>query len=228
MKNQKFIITTDAYQNIIKKIGSQQPEKGGILIGKNGIITDFVFDEFAETTGSTYALNVTYLNPIIQEFKKQGKELMGIIHSHPNGCSKLSKPDQDYFAGIFKNATDLDFLFTPIVFSAKENEFHVFPYVFHKDGKIEEVELEIVPNDYDQYIKKDHEPESAIVEERKQLLVIIHQNSENKESQKKDLPISELTLVGVLLSNIYFFVLGAMITVLPIAFMVIIKNLLKS
>lgn len=228
MKNQKFIITTDAYQNIIKKIGSQQPEKGGVLIGKNGIITDFIFDEFAETTGSTYAVNTTYLNPIIKEFKEQGKELLGIIHSHPNGCSKLSKPDQDYFAGIFKNASDLDFLFTPIVFSAKENEFHIFPYVFHKDGKIEEVELEIVPNDYENYIKQDQKPDTATIEERKQLLIIIHQNSENASDKNQDVSLPKLTLVGVLLSNVYFFVLGAMITVIPIAFIVIIKNLLKS
>ncbi len=130
MKKLKFTITTDAYQNIIKKIGSKIPEQGGILLGKDGVITDFVHDEFAETSGVTYSLNVAYLNPIIKKFKEEEKELLGIIHSHPYGASKLSKPDREYFAEALSNASDMEYLYTPIVFSAKQEEFHIFPYVF--------------------------------------------------------------------------------------------------
>ena len=98
MKKPKFRITTIAYHHIVQKLGSSVPEQGGILMGRNGIVTDFIHDEFAETTGSTYSLNVAYLNPIIKELKLQGKQLLGIIHSHPNGYSKLSDPDREYFS----------------------------------------------------------------------------------------------------------------------------------
>jgi len=67
----KLQITTDAYQSIVTKIGSGIPEKGGILMGKDGIITNFIYDENAHTTGSTYSLNVGFLNPIIKEVKKK-------------------------------------------------------------------------------------------------------------------------------------------------------------
>lgn len=152
MKPQKFKITTNAYQDIVKKIGSNAPEKGGILMGSSdGIVTDFIFDKDAETSGSTYSLNVAYLNPFIKQMKEQGKELLGIVHSHPHGYSKLSGPDREYFSGIFKSTPELEFLYTPIVFSAKQQEFHLFPYIFYRDGSIEEAELEILPNDYQKY-----------------------------------------------------------------------------
>ena len=168
----KFKIITSAYQEIVKKIGSQEPEKGGILMGKNGVVTDFIFDKAAATTRSTYTLNVAYLNPMIKELKQQGKELLGIIHSHPNGYSKLSDPDREYFSSQFKNFPNLEFMLTPIVFSAKIDEFEIFPYVFHKNGNIEKAELEIVPNDYNQYVleekqKKSKKPDAKTVKERK-------------------------------------------------------------
>lgn len=237
----KFRITTDAHLNIIKKIGSKAPEQGGILVGKNGIITDFVHDEFAKTSGSTYSLNVEFLNPIIKKFKNEGKELLGIIHSHPFGASKLSNPDKEYFLGIFKNAKDLDFLFTPIVFSGRETEFHMFPYVFYKDGTIEELELEILPNDYEEYIQKpqkttsesvsethfEAKPEPKVIEQRKQLLVMIHRHTTEPSPKEKDLlPIPKIA-VAMAVSGVYFFVLGLCAGTFPIAYFFIIKNLLK-
>ena len=231
MKKLKFTITTDAYQNIIKKIGSKVPEQGGVLLGKNGVITNFIYDEFAETSVSTYALNVTYLNPIITEFKNEGKELLGIIHSHPYGCRKLSRQDQEYFAGVLNKAKDVDYLFTPIVFSAKQEEFHIFPYVFYKDGNVEELELEIVPNDYEDYIQKDEKienPDSNIVEERKQLLVVIHQNIRaNSSAENERLLFSRLVIIGLLLWNFIVFMLGLSAFVLTAIYFIITKNLIS-
>ena len=159
MKKPKFRITTITYHHIVQKLGSSVPEQGGILMGVNGIVTDFIHDEFAETTGSTYSLNVAYLNPIIKELKLKGKQLLGIIHSHPNGYSKLSNPDREYFSSQFKNFPDLEFMFTPIVFSAKQREFEIFPYIFHKNGSVEKAELEVIPNNYDDYTTKEKKSE---------------------------------------------------------------------
>ena len=211
----KFKITTSAYQEIVKKIGSQEPEKGGILMGKNGVVTDFIFDKAAATTRSTYTLNVAYLNPMIKELKQQGKELLGIIHSHPNGYSKLSDPDREYFSSQFKNFPNLEFMLTPIVFSAKIDEFEIFPYVFHKNGNIEKAELEIVPNDYNQYVleekqKKSKKPDAKTVKERKKILVIIHQNKEN-DSEKEQFQISKYTLLFLALSSLYLFIIGLLV-----------------
>ena len=229
MKKLKFIITTSAYQQIVKTLGSKIPEQGGILIGKDGVITNFVHDEFAETSSSTYSLNISYLNPIIKKFKEEEKELLGIIHSHPYGCRKLSRQDQEYFAGVLNKAKDVDYLFTPIVFSAKQEEFHIFPYVFYKDGKIEDLELEIVPNDYDKYIEKDEkveEPDPNVVEERKQMLVIIHQNvTANSPAENERLLISRLVIIVLLFWNFIVF-LGLSAFVLTAIYFIITKNLI--
>ena len=210
----KFKITTSAYQEIVKKIGSQEPEKGGILMGKDGVVTDFIFDKAAATTRSTYTLNVAYLNPIIKELKQQGKELLGVIHSHPNGYSNLSEPDREYFSSQFKNFPNLEYMYTPIVFSAKQDEFEIFPYVFHKNGKIEIAELEIVPNDYGQYVskqpqkpKKTTKPNAKTVKDRKRILVDIRQKIEIP-NQKEQIQSTQLLHLAMAVSGLYILLLG--------------------
>lgn len=221
----KLQITTDAYQSIVTKIGSGIPEKGGILMGKDGIITDFIFDENAHTTGSTYSLNVAYLNPIIKEFKQQGKQLLGIIHSHPYGCFELSNPDKEYFLSQFKNFPDLDFMYTPIVFSAKQDEFEFFPYVFHKDGTVENAELEILPNDYEQYNRKTEEQTPETVTQTQEVFIAIHQQTHiHFPERERQQELEPLQLI-MLLSNLYFFLLGLATAIVPLTFFYIIKNL---
>lgn len=221
----KLQITTDAYQSIVTKIGSGIPEKGGILMGKDGIITNFIYDENARTTGSTYSLNVGFLNPIIKEFKQQGKLLMGIIHSHPYGCFELSNPDKDYFMSQFKSFPDLDYMYTPIVFSAKQEEFAFFPYVFHKDGTVQTAELEILPNDYEQYTRKSEEPNPDAVTQRQEVLIVIKQETQAPAPERERQPELEPLLLVMLFSNLYFFILGLATAIVPLTFFYIIKNL---
>lgn len=221
----KLQITTDAYQSIVTKIGSGIPEKGGILMGQGGIITDFIFDENAHTTGSTYSLNVAYLNPIIKELKQKGKQLLGIIHSHPYGCSELSNPDKEYFLSQFKNFPDLNFMYTPIVFSAKQDEFAFFPYVFYKDGTVETAELEILPNDYEQYTRKVEEPNPDTIHQRQEVLIVIKQETQAPAPERERQPELEPLLLVMLFSNLYFFILGLATAIVPLTFFYIIKNL---
>jgi proteasome lid subunit RPN8/RPN11 len=221
----KLQITTEAYQNILKTIASQEVEKGGVLIGKNGIITDFIFDENAHTTRSTYSLNVGFLNPIIKEFKQQGKLLMGIIHSHPYGCPELSHLDRDYFLKQFKNFPDLDFMYTPIVFSAKQEEFAFFPYVFYKDGTVEIGELEILPNNYEQYTRKVEDPTPDTATQTQEVLVIINNETQvHFHERERQQELEPLQLI-MLFSNLYFFLLGLATAIVPLTFFYIIKNL---
>lgn len=210
----KLKITTEVFQEIVKTIGSGIPEKGGILLGKDGIITDFVFDENAHTSSSTYSLNVEFLNPIIQDKKQEGKQLMGIMHSHPYGCSELSAPDKQYFQSQFKNFPDLEFLYTPIIFSAKQGEFEFFPHVFHKDGTTEIAELEILPNEYDQYMDTvpESNSETATQIQTHEVCVVIHQTITIPSTDKPELHIGELMLFTALLTG--FFTLGTCATLL--------------
>lgn len=223
----KLKITTDAYQNIVKKIGSQEVEKGGVLIGENGIITDFIYDKEANTTGSTYSLNVAYLNPIIKELKKEGKQLMGIIHSHPNGCSELSYPDREYFLSQFKNFPSLDFMYTPIIYSAKQDEFAFFPYVFYKDGTVETAELEILPNNYKEYLDETIKPNNETITHRQELLIVIKHETQASTSvpeKQHQLELEPLSMI-ILFSNLYFFILGLATAIVPFTLFYIIKNL---
>ena len=227
----KFRITTDAYQEIVKKIGSQEPEKGGILMGKDGVVTDFIFDKAAATTRSTYTLNVAYLNPIIKELKQQGKQLLGISHSHPNNYAKLSDPDREYFSSQFKNFPNLEYMYTPIVFSAKQDEFEIFPYVFYKNGNIEIAELEIVPNDYCQYVskqpqnpKKPVKPDAKTVKDRKRILVDIRQKIEIP-NQKEQIQSTHLLHIAMAVSGLYILLLGISIGIFLMVLLYFMNNL---
>ena len=105
--------------------------------------------------------------------------------------------------------------------------------MFYKDGKIEEVELEIVPNNYDEFINKDEKaqktekPDPKVVEERKQLLVAIHQNiSTNSSADNERLLFSRLVIIALLFWNFILFMLGLGAFLLTAIYFIITKNLI--
>jgi proteasome lid subunit RPN8/RPN11 len=178
-------ITTSAFNTIVKTLGSITAEQGGIGVGKDGIVTDFIHDVHARTTGGTYELNTPYLNPKLKEFDKQNKELLAIIHSHPNGYSKLSPQDRKYFKSQFKNFPDLEKLYTSIIFSAKDGEFHFYPYAMYRDGTVKEEKLEIVPDNYMEFLTK-----KTIVEKKEQVEIpakkeTVHTQTEVIKTEKE-------------------------------------------
>ena len=67
---------------ILKKLPCEPPEIGGILGGKNGVVTCHVLD-YGKTGGSpcSYTPNIAYLNRKIEEWFKDGIEFMGIFHT---------------------------------------------------------------------------------------------------------------------------------------------------
>ena len=62
---------------ILKKLPCEPPEIGGILGGKNGVVTCHVLD-YGKTGGSpcSYTPNIAYLNRKIEEWFKDGIEFM--------------------------------------------------------------------------------------------------------------------------------------------------------
>ena len=219
----KLRITTNAYQDIIRKIGSGIPEKGGILMGKEGIITDFIFDQNANTTSTTYELNIGYLNPLIKLYKRQGYELLGIVHSHPHGCGDLSPQDKNYFKSQFSNFPNLNCLFTPIVFSAKQQEFEFFPYYMKKDGTVKLAELEILPNNYKKFTPKNSKPNKQTIAKRKELLKNVKEQLDrivdSDESNQLKFPVKQTLL--------FVFTLGLLtgfcVSLFPLACLTILK-----
>lgn len=150
----KTKITQEAYHTILQTVASEYAEKGGLLLGspEDTIITHFLYDKNAQNTATSYTINHLYLNPILKKLWKEKRlNILGVLHSHPTHCRKLSPQDIRYFLEQFKHL-EVDFLFVPIVFSAKDGVYDFIPYIIHRNGKVEVSTLEIVPNDYKQCV----------------------------------------------------------------------------
>ena len=87
----RYIITAEVYDQIKKTIGTRKPEQGGILGSSDGIHIDhYYFDKTADRTSASYTMDAKALNEVIHEWNDNGIQLVGIIHSHPQGCTKPS------------------------------------------------------------------------------------------------------------------------------------------
>lgn len=149
-------ITTSAYNDMIKTVGSRPAEAGGLLIGSrtDWVVTRFLYDKDAKTTTTSYSFNAPFLNSQLDKLADEDLQLLGFFHSHPQGCRELSTPDREYFKRQFKNIP-VDKFLTPLMLSAVDGSYDFIPYVFHKDGRTQEVELEVVPDNYKDYLATD-------------------------------------------------------------------------
>ncbi|WP_396602071.1 Mov34/MPN/PAD-1 family protein [Algibacter sp. R77976] len=146
-------ITTSAYTEMLKTVGSRPAESGGLLFGsrKDWVVTKFLYDKNAKTTKSSYSFNVGYLNPMMDTLAEEGLQLLGFFHSHPQGYKQLSEPDKMYFEKQFNNIP-VDKFLVPLMFPATDGTYDFVPYVFHKDGRVEKTTLELLPDDYTNYL----------------------------------------------------------------------------
>lgn len=148
----KVRMLTHVFIAIMKTLVSFKPEKGGYLFGDPStlIIQQYVCDEKAPATYSSFDVRPEFINPIIKEYwEKFGLALIGIIHSHPGNFSQLSSADITYFTALLPELKSIDQLIVPIVHSAVDrNGFEIFPYVIDADGHIELAELELLPDNY--------------------------------------------------------------------------------
>lgn len=138
---------------MLKTVGSRPAESGGLLFGSrtDWVVTKFLYDKNAKTTSNSYSFDVGYLNPKMDELAEEGLQLLGFFHSHPQGYKQLSAPDKTYFERQFKNIP-VDQFYAPLMFPAVDGAYDFIPYVYHKDGRIEQATLELVPDDYASYI----------------------------------------------------------------------------
>lgn len=139
-------------EEILEKISAVANRKnleiGGILgSSKDGIVTDIVADLPSNTVGCRfeYYPNIKFLNAQIEEWAENGKDFLGLFHTHFSGSDNLSDADKEYIRVIMISAKDIiQYLYFP-VFTLPDNELNV--YKAHFEGEkiiINKDKLEIV------------------------------------------------------------------------------------
>lgn len=114
-------------EEIIKIVPSVPPETGGILGGRNQIISHCAFDNGEDTSNAydTYAPNIQMLNSTIKQWEKSGIKFYGIFHSHCSKAKELSMADKRYISRIMKMMPpQVGSLYFPIVIPEKELIVH--------------------------------------------------------------------------------------------------------
>ena len=137
----RYIITAEVYDQIKRTIGTRKPEQGGILGSSDGIHIDhYYFDKTADRTSASYTMDAKALNEVIHEWNDNGIQLVGIIHSHPQGCTKPSYGDMETARHIIETIDVKGKFFTPIVqVSPKFNgNIKIYPYTFEQTVEMRE------------------------------------------------------------------------------------------
>lgn len=133
--NESWVITAEVYDEIRRTIGCRKPEQGGILGSSDGKHIDYYyFDKTADRSSASYTMDTKALNKVIHEWNDNNIQLVGIIHSHPQGINKPSYGDMETAKHIIETIDVQGKFFTPIVqVSPKLNgEIKIYPYTFEQ------------------------------------------------------------------------------------------------
>lgn len=145
-RSDKLIMTAEVYAQIKETIGKRIPESGGILGSSDGVHIDhFHFDSTAVISSVSYTMDHKALNEVIHEWNDNDIRLIGIIHSHPQGCIRPSYGDRQTAMHII-DTIDVDgHFFTPIVQVSPElnGDITIYPYTFDADSKLKVQEFEM-------------------------------------------------------------------------------------
>ena len=115
-------IFRETHDLILSCIPKVPPETGGILGGKNQIISRCVFDQGSENSNGydIYAPNTKLLNQTILQWAETDIEFYGIFHSHLSNGNLLSNGDKRYITKIMLiMPQQISYLYFPIVFPQK-------------------------------------------------------------------------------------------------------------
>lgn len=124
-------MTRKVYAAIRDTIGSYPAERGGMLLSssKDYVITDFVFDAGARSSGVSYNPNTSFLN---EELEGREDHFVGIVHSHPPSLRRLSSQDR---AAAWSNLTSpgnphLQAYLMPLVMTIPDTgKFELLPFI---------------------------------------------------------------------------------------------------
>ncbi len=142
----RYIMTAEVYDQIRRTIGTRKPEQGGILGSSDGVhIDNYYFDKTADRTAASYTMDAKALNEVIHEWNDNGIQLVGIIHSHPQGYTKPSLGDMETARHIIETIDVKGKFFTPIVqVSPKLNgDIKIYSYTFEQTVEMKDQPLTI-------------------------------------------------------------------------------------
>jgi len=169
----EMVFVQEAYDEIIRTVGALPAESGGILLGnrEDFVVQKFVFDSSGSTGPVSYDPDVKFLNQVVKkEYEENNLALLGFIHSHPRGISRLSGDmgngigDIGYIKTIFSAMPDLNHFLVPIVHpTADGGELTMFTYMAERgeESKYKTLTKTIIPS------YKDHIDKKAINKLRK-------------------------------------------------------------
>ena len=133
-------MTIQVLLDIIKTIGLMPAESGGILGGKDDVITHYRFDHTGSTSNVTYSPDVPVVNKQLSQWNDFLIRLIAFVHSHPGKHNKPSAGDLVYAKQILKGIDDLEQLWLPIVNTVPDTgSFTLTPWVVCRSGN--DVEL---------------------------------------------------------------------------------------
>lgn len=120
-------IKKEVLEEISVTVGKYKPETGGVLGIKENIVCSFYFDENSTYVSNEYCPNIDAINLKLEEWAKDGIAFAGILHSHPNGYTELSKADKECIFYILKTIHCLRQLYFPII-TISNNDFLMTVY----------------------------------------------------------------------------------------------------
>lgn len=97
-------ILKSIYDEILTNTPVLPPETGGIIGGRDGIVTSVYFDkgELSNSAPSVYSPNIMLINKVIYNWSESGISFYGIFHSHYSRDRKLSSGDKKYIMEIMR------------------------------------------------------------------------------------------------------------------------------
>jgi proteasome lid subunit RPN8/RPN11 len=108
-------ITANVLKDIMSSFPPAPPERGGIIGGKNGIVSVFCYDNAGPSEQAVYIPDTVYLNSVIKEWYRSGISFFGMIHSHLRNEPSLSTGDIQYIEAIMSGMKPGEKLYFPIV-----------------------------------------------------------------------------------------------------------------
>ncbi|AGX88724.1 UBA/ThiF-type NAD/FAD-binding protein [Candidatus Symbiobacter mobilis CR] len=131
-------ITDSVLKEIYRRIGTHQPELGGMLgaAQDSDLVTHFFFDDSAKTNCASYSPNIANVNNKLREWNAIGVRLRGFVHSHPKGLTRPSYADEMYAAQLMAHNTEMPVFFMPIVqCEVCGQKYSIHPFACIRDGE---------------------------------------------------------------------------------------------
>lgn len=134
--------TDAAFAEIIRTVGSERAESGGILLGSRAdfVVRKYAHDRTGSRYGSGYDPDVDFLNEVLSKERQRGLNFLGFVHSHPRGANRLSGDwgngigDLGYIERIFNAMPSLDTFLVPIAFSMNDGQdFALIPFIAERN-----------------------------------------------------------------------------------------------